>query len=182
MQSKILLTEQSIIFGEIPSILKLDLDRIKTNVVKNYAFGNFKSNDDFNYHKDYLKIDDDQHITWLLDYIRDHYRAEYEKTPIITQRAGLLQNKGQMINTHHHIDCFDLWNSPDISCIYTVDTGPQPVFLHFEYEKGREKHARWKIPLLKNRYIIFNSDLNHYFSANKNTDPIVNLSFQFQLL
>jgi hypothetical protein len=81
MQSKILLTEQSIIFGEIPSILKLDLDRIKTNIVKNYAFGNFKSNDDFNYLKDYLKIDDDQHITWLLDYIRDHYRAEYERTP-----------------------------------------------------------------------------------------------------
>jgi hypothetical protein len=79
MQSKILLTEQSIVYGEIPSILKdkLDLDRIKTDIIKNYALNNFQSKDIFNYHKDYIEISDDQHITWILDYIRDHYRAEY---------------------------------------------------------------------------------------------------------
>ena len=184
MQSKILLTEQSVVYGEIPSILKdkLDLDRIKTDIIKNYALNNFQSKDIFNYHKDYIEMSDDQHITWILDYIREHYRAEYGRTPILTQRAGIIQNKGHTINTHHHIDEFDLWNSPDISCIYTLEAGKEPSEIVFEYVKGREKHARYRIPMLENRFIIFNSDLAHYLTPNKNEDAIVNLSFQFQLL
>ena len=54
MQSKITLTEQFIIFDEIPSILKdkLNLDRIQTNILQNYSDNKFQSDDVFNYHKD----------------------------------------------------------------------------------------------------------------------------------
>jgi hypothetical protein len=184
MQSKITLTEQFIIFDEIPSILKdkLNLDRIQTNILQNYSDNKFQSDDVFNYHKDYVHVDDDQHLTWIIDYIRDHYRGEYMKTPVIKQRAALVQNKGHTINTHHHIDEFDLWNSPDISCIYTLSDNEIPSDLIFEYDKGREKHARYRIPLFHNRFVLFNSELNHYLTPNKNDEPIVNLSFQFQLL
>jgi hypothetical protein len=49
---------------------------------------------------------------------------------------------------------------PDISCIYTLEAGKEPSeIVIFEYVKGREKHARYRIPMLENRFIIFNSDL-----------------------
>ena len=143
MQSKITLTEQFIIYDEIPSILKdkLNLNRIQTNILENYSDNKFQSDSVFNYHKDYVHVDDD-----------------------------------------HHIDEFDLWNSPDISCIYTLSNNEIPSDLIFEYDKGREKHARYRIPLFHNRFVLFNSELNHYLTPNKNDEPIVNLSFQFQLL
>ena len=52
----------------------------------------------------------------------------------------------------------------------------------FEYEFGRNKKRRWKQELEEDNLIIFSSYLRHSISKNLNKDPIVALSFQFQLL
>ena len=52
----------------------------------------------------------------------------------------------------------------------------------FEYEFGRNKKRRWKQELKEDTLIIFSSYLRHSVSKNFNKDPIVALSFQFQLL
>ena len=63
MKNKIVLTEQSVITGFVPKILKFNKLAIKLNLLKNYTENNYQSFDEFNYHKDYLDIDYLQHIT-----------------------------------------------------------------------------------------------------------------------
>ena len=62
-----------------------------------------------------------------------------------------------------------IWDTiPDISCLYCVAMGEKTTYITFEYQGGRVRHGRWKIP--------------HYLTNNENQDPTINLSFQFQLI
>jgi len=184
MQSKILLTEQSIVYGEIPSILKdkLDLDRIKTDIIKNYALNNFQSKDIFNYHKDYLDIDYLQHITWIHDYLIDDYRLHHEKTLVQTDSFGIVLFPNESIDYHHQVDDYDIHNSNDISCIYVLEAEEKSSAIMFEYEQGRKRHQQYRVQLKEKQLIIFNSELRHCFTKNFNSGPTVNLSLKYQLI
>ena len=76
------LTKQSIIWDTIPDILPLDIVQIKTNIVQAYAFKKRQSEEEWDYKYNYYNIENDKYITWIQDYIRDHYKAQYNKTPI----------------------------------------------------------------------------------------------------
>ena len=52
----------------------------------------------------------------------------------------------------------------------------------FEYDNGRDKHRRWKVPLQKDKFIICSSSLNRYITRNTDKDFLVNLSLHFQLI
>jgi hypothetical protein len=184
MENKKQLTEQFIITDSIPDILlkKLKIKEIKTNIIKSYAFNNSYDSDYFSYLKYYYKVDSIKEIIWIQQYITDHYRSEYHKTLIPIQTAALVQNKGDVIHNHHHIDENDPHGSPDISAIYSVATGDKTSYIDFEYQCGRHRHGRWKIPMDTNKIILFSSELRHFFTKNESDDPIVNLSFKFQLI
>ena len=73
-----------------------------------------------------VKVPYHQHIQWLQDYIRDHYRVEYGLTlcPVPNNSvAGIVQTENEKINTHNHLDAFDLHGSPDVSCLYCISSG-----------------------------------------------------------
>ena len=176
------LIEQSILTDTIPSILPIDFGKLKTNIIKNYAFQNFLNDSDWSYLNQYCNLDDDVNITWIQDYIRDHYKIDYQRTPVFLQRAGIVQNQNEQINYHHHLDDYDLEGSPDISAIITIDCGKEPVFVEFEYEGGRKRHMKRRIRLEKKKIILFNSELRHSFLKNINKEPTVNISLKFQLI
>jgi hypothetical protein len=48
MSEKKVLTEQSVVVGSIPTILKFNKEAIKLNLLKNYSNNNYKSFDEFN--------------------------------------------------------------------------------------------------------------------------------------
>ena len=176
------LTEQRLVWDTIPDILPLDHQQIKSNIFKAYAFKKRQSREDGNYKYNYYNIENDKYITWIQDYIRDHYKEQYNKTPIPVNTAGILQQPGEMINTHDHLWEYDYEKTPDISCLYCVAMGEKTTYITFEYKGGRVRHGRWRIPMAERRLIIFNSDLSHYLTKNENKDPTINLSFQYQLL
>ena len=134
---------------------------------------------------DYVKIPYHQHIQWTQDYLRDHYRSEYGKTLIPTpvdSIRGIVQQTGEGVNTHHNVKDWHLEESPEVSCLYTVATGEKKSHVIFEYDDGRNKHRRWKVPLKQDTFLLFSSNLNHYIENNENKDFLVNLSLHFQLL
>ena len=180
MKDKVTLTEQYVIVGEVSKSLQIDLNYIKNNIVKNYSFDECQNPSDFSYRKDYYNLSDDVNITWLTDYIRDHYNLEHKKTPIIMERAGLFLPQGKSINYHNHIDSYDLIGSPYMSCIYTVDCGEEPSYVIFEYSQGRLQDKKYKIKLKKNQYVLFSSELRHEITENKNKKPMINLSLKFE--
>lgn len=181
MESKTL-TKQSIITDIIPDILPLDIEHIKSTISKAYAFKKRQSEEDWDYKYNYYSLENDKYIAWIQDYIRDHYKEQYNKTPILINAAGIIQQKGEGINTHNHLWEYDYEKAPDISCIYCVAMGEKTTYITFEYQGGRVRHGRWKVPMAPRNLIIFNSELSHYLTKNENEEPTINLSFQYQLI
>jgi len=182
MQKKKILTEQSIITGFIPKILKFNKEAIKLNLLKNYSNNNYKSFDDFNYHRDYLNIDFQQHLTWIHDFIKDDYNLNYSSCLVQNSLSGIVLFPGQSIDFHHHIDDYDIHNSNDFTCIYTLEAFENSSHIMFEYEQGRKRHARWKETLETNKYVLFNSELKHSYTINKSDKPLFAVCWTFQII
>ena len=182
MFNKKVLTEQSVVTGFVPKILKFNKSDIKLNLLKNYTENNYQSFNEFNYHKDYLNIDYHQHITWIHDYIVDDYRLHYEKTLVQTDNFGIVIFPNESIDYHHQVNDYDIHNSNDISCVYVLEAEKESSSIIFEYEQGRERHAKWKEPLITNKFIIHNSELRHAYLKNKSTKPVFCLGWNFQII
>ena len=179
------LTESFILKGEIDSVSKINNDLIRNHLFSNYSLTNKFDDDQYWYMKDYLKIPYHQHIQWVNDYIRDHYREKYERTLVPTNKdslRALIQQTGEQINTHNNVKEWHLEDSPDVDCIFTISSGKKKSYIVFEYDDGRNKHRRWKEPLEENKFILFSSSLNRYITANDNKDFLVNLSCHYQLV
>ena len=179
------LTESFIIQDKIDKVSSVNTKLIKNHILSNFTLDARYDDDQYWYMKDYVKVPYHQHIQWTQDYLRDHYRSEFGKclvpTPVDSIR-GIVQQTGENVNTHHNVKEYHLLDSPEVDCLYTVATGKEQSYVIFEYEDGRNKHKRWKVPLEQDKFILFSSGLNHYITHNKNKDFLVNLSLHFQLI
>ena len=97
-------------------------------------------------------------------------------------KAGIVITQGDQINYHHHIDEYDLENSPDISAIVVSKVGDKPNYIEFEYDQGRKKNMKYRKLLEHKELIIFNSEIKHCITKNYNHEPTLLLSFKFQLV
>ena len=181
MESKTL-TKQVIIDDIIPDILPLDIENIKSTIFKGQAFKKRQSEEDWDYKYNYYNLENNKDINWIQDYISDHYREQYDKSPVLINTAGIIQQKGEGINTHNHLWEYDYEKAPDISCLYCVAMGEKTTYITFEYQGGRVRHGRWKVPMAPRKLVIFNSELSHCLTKNENEEPTINLSFQYQLI
>jgi len=182
MFNKKVLFEQFVITHKVSNLLKIDKEKLKANLIKNYVLGNRLENENWYHDYYYTQVDHHQHVSWIHDYIRDHYRGEYENTPILVKKGGIVLLKNESLGSHHHINDWDYENSPEISVIYCLKTGEKKSHVIFEYEFGRNKKRRWKEVLEENKMIIFPSYLMHSITGNLNKEATIALSFQFQLL
>jgi len=185
MLEKHTLTEQFYIVDKIDKVSAVNTRLLKNHILSNFMLANKFENHQYWYMNDYIKIPYHQHIQWTQDYLRDHYLVEHGKSLIPTPTEsirGIIQQTGEQINTHHNVKDWHLTESPEISCLYTVSTGPRKSYVVFEYDDGRNKHRRWKVPLEQDSFILFSSNLNHYITKNENKDFLVNLSLHFQLI
>lgn len=182
---KRVLSEQFIITGKLDNVSKVDTRLIKNHILSNFTLDNRIKDDQFWYLHDYINVPYHQHIQWVYDYIRDHYRAEHGRTLVQIPKdpiKALVQQTGENINTHCQINDWNLEGSPEVSCLYCVSTGDKPSHIVFEYDDGRNKHRLWKIPMVQDQFILFSSSLRHYITKNENPDFLVNLSYEFQLI
>ena len=176
------LFEQNIFTAPLSKTLDVNEEQVKENILEGYQKQKLKK-DLLSGPKDqYFNIKDQVHTKWIVDYLTDNFKLKYNKSLIITNTFGLIQIKGQEISQHQHIDDYDIHGSPDMSVIFTVDTGEIPSFIEFEFSGGRKRNLFWREPLKKNQFIIFNSELRHRFSKNYNSDPTYNLAFNFQII
>ena len=53
--------------------------------------------------------------------------------------AGIVQTENEKINTHNHLDPFDLHGSPDVSCLYCISSGEKETSVTSNYNDGRRK-------------------------------------------
>jgi len=185
MLEKLRLTESFVIQGKLDEVSSVDTKLIKNHILSNFTLDARYNDDQYWYMKDYVKVPYHQHIQWTQDWLRDHFRSEHERTLVptpIDSIRGIVQQTGENVNTHHNVKDWHLDESPEVSCLYTVATGDEKSDVIFEYDDGRNKHRRWRVPLKQDQFILFSSNLNHYITHNKNKDFLVNLSLHFQLI
>ena len=179
------LTESFIITGKIDKVSSVDTRLIKNHILSNFSLTNMYDDKQYWYMRDYVNVPYHQHIQWTQDWLRDHYRVEHGQTLVPTSVdsiRGIVQQTGENVNTHHNVKDTLLEQSPEVDCLYTVSTGKKPSDIVFEYDDGRSKHRRWKVPLVQDQFILFSSHLNRYITKNENKDFLINLSLHFQLL
>ena len=185
MLEKQRLTESFIIRGKIDKVSKVDTKLIKNHILSNFTLTNRYDDNQYWYMKDYVKVPYHQHIQWTNDWFRDHYRIEHGRTLVptpIDSIRGIVQQTNENVLTHNNIKEWHLAESPEVDCLFTVATGKKQSFIVFEYDDGRNKHRRWKLPLVQDEFILFSSHLNRYITKNENKDFLVNLSLHFQLI
>ena len=185
MMKKHRLTESFFIEGKIDKVSAVNTRLIKNHILSNFMMANRYEDDQYWYMSEYLKVPYHQHIQWTQDWLRDHFRLEHNRTLVPTpvdSIRGIIQQTGERVNTHHNVKDWHLGDSPEVSCLFTVGTGPKKSDVIFEYDDGRNKHRRWKVPLEQDSFILYSSHLNHSITKNENKDFLVNLSLHFQLI
>jgi hypothetical protein len=185
MFEKLILSELFIIKEKLNKLSLIDINLIKNHILHNISVNNKIKEDLYWYKQEFFLINYHQHILWLQEYIMDHYASEYPKTLVINSKdsiKALVQNKNESIILHNTIDEYDLKNSSDVDCIYTVSTGKKNSYIIFEYEDGRNKHKRFKVPLEENNIILFPSSINRYITKNENDETLINLFLHFQYI
>ena len=183
MLEKHRLTESFVIEGKLDKVSSVNTRLLKNHILSNYSMTNRYKDDQYWYMSEYVKIPYHQHIQWVQDWIRDHYKVDYNRACIPTSKdsiRGMVLQQGEGVITHNNLKEMDLEGSPDIDVIYTVGTGKADMV--FEYDNGRDKHRRWKVPLQQDKFIICSSSLNRYITRNTDKDFLVNLSLHFQLI
>jgi hypothetical protein len=178
-------TEAFFIKGKIDDVSHVNTSLIKNHILANFTLANRMKNDQYWYLKEYVKVPYHQHIQWVQDFLRDHYRLEHGRTLVLCAKdgiRGIVQQTGEATITHNHIQDWHLADSPDVSCLYCVSNNEKKSDIIFEYDDGRNRHRRWRVPLEKDTFILFSSSLNHYITKNEDKDFLVNLSLQFQLI
>lgn len=183
---KLILSEQFCLKFKLPKASKVNLDVIENFVLSFYKEENRVRDPRYWYRADYHKLNYHQHTHWISDFITEAFSIQYNRKPILTQRHGgisaIIQQTGEQINSHNHVDEWDLNHSPDISALFTVSKLTEPVFLVFEYDNGRHKYNRFKVPLEQGYGIIFSSSLNHHITKNNNKDLLINLNMNYELI
>ena len=185
MLEKLRLTESFFVTGKIDSVSAVKTSLIKNHILSNFSLANRYKDDQYWYMNEYLKVPYHQHIQWVQDWLRDHYRLEYNQTLVPTpvdSIRGVIQQTGENVNTHHNVKDWHLAESPEVSCLYTVSTGPKLSEIVFEYDDGRNKHRRHSVPLEQDHFILYSSNTPFYITKNENKDFLVNLSLHFQLI
>ena len=165
--NKQMLTESFIIQDKIDKVSSVDTKLIKNHILSNFTLDARYNDDQYWYMKDYVKVPYHQHIQWTQDYLRDHYRSVNGQTLIPTpvdSIRGIVQQTGESVNTHHNVKDWHLDESPEVSCLYTVATGEEKSDVIFEYDDGRNKHRRWRVPLKQDHFILFSSRGNILFN------------------
>lgn len=182
MFKKKTLVDQSIYTANIPKALSINFDKLNINILENYYYKNKLSSHQFSYLKDYYKLEFDQQIRWLSDLIVDHYGLHSKKKVVPLSQAGIVVETNKSLNSHTHIDDYDLDNSPDISAIVVCKLGDKKSYVEFEYEHGRKKQHKHIIELEPHKVIVFDSALRHSFTTNLNHEPTLIISLKFQLI
>ena len=185
MMIKHRLTESFYIEGKIDKVSAVNTRLIKNHILSNFSMVNRYKDNQYWYMSEYLKVPYHQHIQWVQDWLRDHFRLKYSQTLVPTpvdSIRGIIQQTGERVNSHHNVKDWHLAESPEVSCLFTVGTGPKKSEVIFEYDDGRNKHRRWKVSLEQDSFILYSSHLNHSITKNENKDFLVNLSLHFQLI
>ena len=180
---KKVLTEVDLYTGEIsmPKGFEINRNQIKNDILKSFVTEDRINNNPQAYsYKDY-QLPYSQPLQWMQDYMRDHWRAEYNFTLVPKNMHGQVLHPEEQSFLRYHIDPVDLRNSPDYTFIYVVDVEPDSCECIVEYDDNRRKNRTWHLPIKNNNFIMFPATQRYMITKNTsnklNTILVINYEY-----
>ena len=154
---KIVLSEQSLYYGDVAMPKGWDIDRnqLQENILKSEV-----TDSPFPFSRTF---------DMLNTYMRDYVNLEYGFTLINKDTWGNMYKPQETTIPLLNIDPVDLRNSPDYTFLYGVNVNNCMVRIHFE--DNRRKGRSWDVPLTNNKFIMFPST-NMYYVTNNQKDQL----------
>lgn len=178
MQKKVLY-EKNIYHDFFPlKLSKLNVEKLRYNCLLN-LWGNFRqSQDTKSKFYNYFNLTDDKNVSWLTDYIMDIMKAKHNINLFKPKHHCLIQEVNESINFQSDLDHYDLHNIPTLSGLYTL-TPVNDTNLILRYAGKNNLREDYFIPLEENKIILFNSEYDFAIEKNKESQPIINICFNF---
>tara|TARA_R100001530_G_scaffold134947_1_gene110922 strand:- start:73 stop:609 length:537 start_codon:yes stop_codon:yes gene_type:complete len=112
-----------------------------------------------------FKIKGSQALTWLMDYVRDHFRLQTSNMLLThTIWGNILLPREHTIKRNHQFDR----DPPDYIMLYGIDVEDKSSELIIEYDREvNYKNNLMRFPLKDNVFHLFPAHLNYYISMNK---------------
>jgi hypothetical protein len=174
---KVVLNELFIYEGEIPSVSNIDNNIIKKNLFSDYSEFEIKKE---NTNKD-IKTNVWQHITWVIDYVRDKFNLENKLTLVPINVFTNFHSKGETSLKRKNTDDYTSYSeSPVFTLIYFVEGHDSDLI--FEWKDTRQGKCIYTLKTKDYGFVIFNSNLEYYFTENKNNNYRIVLTVDFQVL
>jgi hypothetical protein len=175
MEKKVL-SESSIYIDEISEISQIDNHQIKNHILLNLL-----KDHSTNRYNDIQLTQHHQHITWVYEYLKDHFTLhEKYKTLALNEVIIQIHQQGQTGVKRNHINKYDIFNSPDFTFLYFLDTNSSELTIEWENYKHKNKFIT--IPLKEKKLIGWNSDLDYYLSPNENEEFRIVLLFNCKFI
>ena len=169
---KQVVSEIDIVSGTIdsPKGFEINREKIKNDIITSFINQKRISNNEKDFAYTDYQVPFSQPLQWYRDYLRDHFRLEYNKTLIPKLDFGIILDKKQQSHNRNIVEPLDLLHAPDYTCVYGVDIDDEEqleIVIH--YDDNRRVKRTWHIPLQNNKFVIFPSMQRFYISENKSS-------------
>ena len=180
MQKKVL--SEIDLYTDTVHVITIDRKKIKNDILNSFAFGKRLSKNKKNYSYQDFEVPFSKPLSWLQDYIRDHFRVDYYRTLVSHKEWGNVYGPHESSITRHQVNPLFLKDSPDYTCLYGVEVGKDSCELIIEYDDNRKKNRTWHIPLKDNQFIIFPSTQRYFISQNKSKQINIFLTMAYEAI
>ena len=180
---KKVLTEVDLYYGEVamPKGFEIDRDQIRNDIIESFIKQKRINTNPQAYAFDDYVVNFSQPLQWMQDYIRDHWKLEYDYTLVPKNIHGNVMHPKEKSWTRHQVEPVDLLNSPDYTLIYGVDVKEDSSECIIEYDDNRRKNRTWHLPLINNNFIMFPATQRYMITENTsdklNTFLIINYEY-----
>ena len=181
---KVVLSEIDLYSGEVamPKGFDIDLDKIRNDIIESYVQQKRINNNPKAYAFDDYVVPFSQPLQWMQDYIRYHWRVEYNRTLVTKTMHGNVIHPKEKSWRRHQVDPVDLRNSPDYTLIYGVDIKKGSSECIIEYDDNRRKNRTWHIPIENNKFIMFPATNRYSFSPNTSNSLNIILTINYEYI
>ena len=167
------------IHGQLDNI---DIQSLKKDCLKSHKNNQKLSNDVTATRNEDLEISKSKEIDKIVKQIQKEFLSKYSQKIELQSFWAQVHQKYESTNTHDHVDCYDMKNSPDYSMVFYVQTPKDCGKLVFQYPINKYNQTkRWWFPSNVGSYVIFPATLDHFVTKNYSDDYRIALSFNFKI-
>ena len=167
------------IHGQLDDI---DIQSLKKDCIEAFNNKNKLSQDITDSKNEDLEIPKSKAIDHIVNNIEDKFFTKYNQKIELSNFWAQVHEKNESTNTHDHVDCFDIKNSPDYSMVFYVQVPKDSGKIVFQWPTNKyNQYKRWWYPPSVGHYLIFPSTLDHFVTKNNSKDHRIAISFNFKI-